>query len=143
MRRVLRDVIEFVAHRVELARVVSARVSHMDRFETPPHRAVLRARPAMQFGALAIAQERLSEASTRRSCSSGRSRCTRPAPPRSATSDRNAEVPVAAVMPFQSFASVVGQAIAGAVAGQTSVDAALKAGNAAADCAVQQAGYQK
>jgi hypothetical protein len=46
-------------------------------------------------------------------------------------------------MPFQSFGSVVGQAIAGAVAGQTSVDAALEAGNAAVDCAVQQAGYQK
>jgi sorbitol/mannitol transport system substrate-binding protein len=38
---------------------------------------------------------------------------------------------------------VVGQAIAGVVAGQTSVDAALKAGNAAADRAVKQAGYQK
>jgi sorbitol/mannitol transport system substrate-binding protein len=44
---------------------------------------------------------------------------------------------------FQSFGTVVGQAIAGVVAGQTSVDAALKAGNAAADRAVKQAGYQK
>jgi sorbitol/mannitol transport system substrate-binding protein len=44
---------------------------------------------------------------------------------------------------FQSFGAVVGQAIAGVVAGQTSVDAALKAGNAAADRAVKQAGYQK
>ncbi|MDR5778597.1 sugar ABC transporter substrate-binding protein [Caballeronia sp. LZ065] len=44
---------------------------------------------------------------------------------------------------FQSFGTVVGQSIAGVVAGQTSVDAALKAGNAAADRAVKQAGYQK
>lgn len=44
---------------------------------------------------------------------------------------------------FQSFGTVVGQSIAGVVAGQTSVDAALKAGNAAADRAVRQAGYQK
>ncbi|MFM0125347.1 sugar ABC transporter substrate-binding protein [Paraburkholderia sp. RL18-101-BIB-B] len=44
---------------------------------------------------------------------------------------------------FPSFGTAVGQAIAGVVAGQTSVDAALKAGNAAADRAVKQAGYQK
>ncbi|WP_235443011.1 ABC transporter substrate-binding protein [Caballeronia mineralivorans] len=44
---------------------------------------------------------------------------------------------------FQSFGTVVGQSIAGVVAGQTPVDAALKAGNAAADRAVKQAGYQK
>ncbi|SAL88824.1 periplasmic ABC transporter substrate-binding component [Caballeronia arvi] len=48
-----------------------------------------------------------------------------------------------AIPEFPSFGSVVGQAIAGFVAGQTSVDAALKAGNAAADRAVKQAGYQK
>ncbi|TDV35181.1 sorbitol/mannitol transport system substrate-binding protein [Paraburkholderia caballeronis] len=44
---------------------------------------------------------------------------------------------------FQSFGTVVGQSIAGAVAGQMSVDQALAAGNAAADRAVAQAGYQK
>ncbi|SAL52844.1 ABC transporter substrate-binding protein [Caballeronia humi] len=44
---------------------------------------------------------------------------------------------------FQSFGTVVGQSIAGVVAGQSNVDAALKAGNAAADRAVKQAGYQK
>ncbi|MDP9154735.1 MAG: sugar ABC transporter substrate-binding protein [Pseudomonadota bacterium] len=44
---------------------------------------------------------------------------------------------------FQSFGTVVGQSIAGVVAGQTTVDAALKAGNATADRAVKQAGYQK
>jgi len=44
---------------------------------------------------------------------------------------------------FQSFGTVVGQSIAGAVAGQMSVDQALTAGNAAADRAVAQAGYQK
>jgi sorbitol/mannitol transport system substrate-binding protein len=44
---------------------------------------------------------------------------------------------------FQSFGTVVGQSIAGVVAGQITVDAALKAGNAAADRAVKQAGYQK
>ncbi|MDN7178108.1 sugar ABC transporter substrate-binding protein [Caballeronia sp. SEWSISQ10-4 2] len=44
---------------------------------------------------------------------------------------------------FQSFGTVVGQSVAGVVAGQTTVDAALKAGNAAADRAVKQAGYQK
>ena len=44
---------------------------------------------------------------------------------------------------FQSFGTVVGQSIAGVVAGQTSVDTALKAANAAADRAVKQAGYQK
>ncbi|AET88341.1 sugar ABC transporter substrate-binding protein [Burkholderia sp. KK1] len=44
---------------------------------------------------------------------------------------------------FQSFGTVVGQSIAGVVAGQTSVDQALKAANAAADRAVKQAGYQK
>ncbi|KIG02974.1 periplasmic ABC transporter substrate-binding component [Caballeronia concitans] len=44
---------------------------------------------------------------------------------------------------FPSFGTVVGQAIAGVVAGQISVDAALKAGNAAANRVVMQAGYQK
>ena len=44
---------------------------------------------------------------------------------------------------FQSFGTVVGQSIAGVVAGQTTVDTALKAGNATADRAVKQAGYQK
>ncbi|HDR9131425.1 TPA: sugar ABC transporter substrate-binding protein, partial [Burkholderia vietnamiensis] len=44
---------------------------------------------------------------------------------------------------FQSFGTVVGQAIAGAVAGQMSVDQALAAGQAAADRAVRQAGYRK
>ena len=44
---------------------------------------------------------------------------------------------------FQSFGTVVGQSISGAVAGQMTVDQALAAGNAAADRAVQQAGYQK
>jgi sorbitol/mannitol transport system substrate-binding protein len=44
---------------------------------------------------------------------------------------------------FQSFGTVVGQAIAGVVAGQTDVASALKSGNAAADRAVRQAGYQK
>nr|WP_116150240.1 sugar ABC transporter substrate-binding protein [Paraburkholderia sp. BL27I4N3] len=44
---------------------------------------------------------------------------------------------------FQSFGTIVGQAIAGVVAGQTDVASALKAGNAAADRAVRQAGYQK
>jgi sorbitol/mannitol transport system substrate-binding protein len=37
----------------------------------------------------------------------------------------------------------VSQAIAGVVAGQTDVPTALKAGNAAADRAVRQGGYQK
>ena len=44
---------------------------------------------------------------------------------------------------FPSFGTVAGQAIAGVVAGQTSVDAALKAANAAADRVVKQSGYQK
>jgi sorbitol/mannitol transport system substrate-binding protein len=44
---------------------------------------------------------------------------------------------------FQSFGTVVGQSIAGVVAGQTDVASALKAGNAAADRAVRQAAYQK
>jgi len=44
---------------------------------------------------------------------------------------------------FQSFGTVVGQNISGALAGQMSVDQALSAGNAAADRAVMQAGYQK
>jgi sorbitol/mannitol transport system substrate-binding protein len=38
---------------------------------------------------------------------------------------------------------VVGQSIAGAVAGQMTVDQALAAGQAAADRAVRQAGYKK
>ncbi|SMG59721.1 ABC transporter substrate-binding protein [Paraburkholderia susongensis] len=48
-----------------------------------------------------------------------------------------------AIPEFQSFGTVVGQSIAGALAGQMSVDQALKAGQAAADRAVRQAGYQK
>jgi sorbitol/mannitol transport system substrate-binding protein len=44
---------------------------------------------------------------------------------------------------FQSFGTVVGQSISGVVAGQTDVDTALKAANATANRAVQQAGYQK
>nr|WP_242538791.1 sugar ABC transporter substrate-binding protein [Trinickia acidisoli] len=44
---------------------------------------------------------------------------------------------------FQSFGTVVGQSISGALAGQMSVDQALSAGNAAADRAVREAGYQK
>ncbi|ASL74502.1 sugar ABC transporter substrate-binding protein [Ralstonia solanacearum] len=44
---------------------------------------------------------------------------------------------------FQSFGTVVGQSIAGAVAGQFSVDQALAAGQAAADRSVRQGGYQK
>jgi sorbitol/mannitol transport system substrate-binding protein len=44
---------------------------------------------------------------------------------------------------FQSFATVVGQSIAGALAGQMTVDQALKAGQAAATRAMQQEGYPK
>jgi len=44
---------------------------------------------------------------------------------------------------FQSFGTVVGQSISGAVAGQMTVDQALAAGQATADRAVRQAGYQK
>ncbi|TKC82880.1 sugar ABC transporter substrate-binding protein [Trinickia terrae] len=44
---------------------------------------------------------------------------------------------------FQSFGTVVGQSIAGAIAGQMTVDQALAAGQATANRAVQQAGYQK
>ncbi len=44
---------------------------------------------------------------------------------------------------YQSIGTVVGQTIAGALAGQTSVDAALKAGQATADRAVRRAGYGK
>jgi sorbitol/mannitol transport system substrate-binding protein len=44
---------------------------------------------------------------------------------------------------FQSFGTVVGQSVSGALAGQMTVDQALAAGNAAADRAVRQAGYQK
>jgi sorbitol/mannitol transport system substrate-binding protein len=44
---------------------------------------------------------------------------------------------------FQSFGTVVGQSISGAVAGQMSVDQALAAGLATADRAVRQAGYVK
>ncbi|CAB3755952.1 ABC transporter substrate-binding protein [Paraburkholderia solisilvae] len=44
---------------------------------------------------------------------------------------------------FQSFGTVVGQSISGAVAGQMTVDQALQAGNATADRAVRQAGLQK
>ncbi|MDF0504637.1 sugar ABC transporter substrate-binding protein [Burkholderia cenocepacia] len=44
---------------------------------------------------------------------------------------------------FQSIGAIVGQSIAGALAGQMSVDQALQAGNGAADRAVRQAGLQK
>ncbi|CAG4893870.1 ABC transporter substrate-binding protein [Paraburkholderia gardini] len=44
---------------------------------------------------------------------------------------------------FQSFGTVVGQSISGAIAGQMTVDQALAAGQATADRAVRQAGYQK
>jgi sorbitol/mannitol transport system substrate-binding protein len=44
---------------------------------------------------------------------------------------------------FQSFGSVVGQDIAGVVAGETDVASALKGADAVADRAVRQAGYQK
>jgi sorbitol/mannitol transport system substrate-binding protein len=44
---------------------------------------------------------------------------------------------------FQSFATVVGQSISGALAGQMSVDQALTAGQATANRAVLQAKYQK
>jgi sorbitol/mannitol transport system substrate-binding protein len=44
---------------------------------------------------------------------------------------------------FQSFGTLIGQQIAGALAGQLSVDQALQAGQAAANRAVRQAGYQK
>jgi sorbitol/mannitol transport system substrate-binding protein len=44
---------------------------------------------------------------------------------------------------FQSFATVVGQNIAGALAGQMTVDQALKASQAAATRATQQGGYLK
>ena len=44
---------------------------------------------------------------------------------------------------FQSFATVVGQNIAGALAGQMTVEQALQAGQAAATRAMQQAGYLK
>jgi sorbitol/mannitol transport system substrate-binding protein len=44
---------------------------------------------------------------------------------------------------FQSFGTLIGQQIAGALAGQISVDQALQGAQAAADRAVRQAGYQK
>jgi polyol transport system substrate-binding protein len=44
---------------------------------------------------------------------------------------------------FQSFGTVVGQSVSGALAGQMTVDQALQAGNATADRAVRQAGLQK
>ena len=44
---------------------------------------------------------------------------------------------------FQAFGTVVGKNIADALAGNTSVDQALKASQTAADRAVKQAGYQK
>ena len=47
------------------------------------------------------------------------------------------------IPPFQSFATVVGQNIAGALAGQMTVDQALKASQAAATRAMQQGGYLK
>jgi sorbitol/mannitol transport system substrate-binding protein len=47
------------------------------------------------------------------------------------------------IPPFQSFATVVGQYIAGALAEQMTVDQALKASQAAATRAMQQGGYLK
>jgi sorbitol/mannitol transport system substrate-binding protein len=44
---------------------------------------------------------------------------------------------------FQSFATVVGQSISGALTGQMTVDQALAAGQATANRAVIQAKYQK
>jgi sorbitol/mannitol transport system substrate-binding protein len=44
---------------------------------------------------------------------------------------------------FQSFGTVVGQSISGALAGQMTVDQALAAGQATAERAVRQAGYLK
>jgi sorbitol/mannitol transport system substrate-binding protein len=44
---------------------------------------------------------------------------------------------------FQSFGTVVGQNIAGALAGNETIDQALKAGQVAASRAVRQGGYQK
>jgi sorbitol/mannitol transport system substrate-binding protein len=44
---------------------------------------------------------------------------------------------------FQSFGTVVGQSIAGALTGNMSVDQALRVGQAAANRAVRQGGYQK
>ncbi len=44
---------------------------------------------------------------------------------------------------FQSFGTVVGQSVAGALAGTMSVDQALKAAQASADRAVRAGGYQK
>jgi sorbitol/mannitol transport system substrate-binding protein len=44
---------------------------------------------------------------------------------------------------FQSFGTVVGQSIAGALAGNMTVDQALKAGQAATLRAVKQGGYLK
>ena len=44
---------------------------------------------------------------------------------------------------FQSFGTVVGQDMAGALAGNMTVDQALKAGQSAANRAVRQAGYLK
>jgi sorbitol/mannitol transport system substrate-binding protein len=48
-----------------------------------------------------------------------------------------------AIPEFQSFGTTVGQSIAGALAGQTSVDEALQTGQAATERAVRQAGYLK
>ena len=44
---------------------------------------------------------------------------------------------------FQSFGTVIGQNVAGALAGKMTVDQALKASEAAANKAVKQAGLQK
>ena len=44
---------------------------------------------------------------------------------------------------FQSFGTVVGQNIAGALAGSSTVDQALKASQTAVERAVKQAGYPK
>lgn len=44
---------------------------------------------------------------------------------------------------YQSIGTVVGQTVAGALAGQDTVAAALKSGQAAADRAIRRAGYQK
>lgn len=59
MRRRLCDLVEFIAHRIDDTRITQRNICRMNRFETPPHGAVLRTRTAMQFRTLAIAQKRL------------------------------------------------------------------------------------
>ncbi len=52
-------------------------------------------------------------------------------------------IQIVGIPEFQSFGTVVGQSIAGALAGNMSVDQALKAGQAATTRAVKQGGYLK